>query len=308
MPPASYRMTVWKFFSNDRNPWKMAIWLHSSFLWSRGYENKHAGRPYSSFSPSIIVCATEWIFHQWCCDENIGREVICSWAKLSSGDFWRLCMWSTPSHVNCAFRPLAPMYSWWFGWPSTLDIRQRVCVWQVAQPLIYIPGFPLASFQKLLLPFPFAECCLLTEQILSISLSNISFLPPSPPSLSLSPSLPPSLTFMIHLSFYFLSIPSPSNLHSWFWGDIPRAEAEKWLLTNNNKSGTFLVRVSSSQKDSLSLSVRDGESVKHYRIRRFDDGSYYVATRITFRSLQVRTFKQKTCTTWFIYMVRLWCT
>ena len=75
--------------------------------------------------------------------------------------------------------------------------------------------------------------------------------------------------------------------YSWFWGDIPRSEAEKWLLTNNNKSGTFLVRMSSSQKDSLSLSVRDGESVKHYRIRRFDDGSYYVATRITFNSIPV---------------------
>ena len=83
---------------------------------------------------------------------------------------------------------------------------------------------------------------------------------------------------------------SPTHLHSWFWGDIPRAEAEKWLLTNNNKSGTFLVRVSSSQKDSLSLSVRDGESVKHYRIRRFDNGTYYVASRSTFNTLNVSHF------------------
>ena len=74
---------------------------------------------------------------------------------------------------------------------------------------------------------------------------------------------------------------------SWYWGDVPRPEAEKWLLNNDSKSGTFLVRMSSSQKDSLSLSVRDGESVKHYRIRRFDDGGYYVASRATFISLQV---------------------
>ena len=74
---------------------------------------------------------------------------------------------------------------------------------------------------------------------------------------------------------------------SWYWGDIPRAEAEKWLLTNNNRSGTFLVRTSSSQKDSLSLSIRDGENVKHYRIRRFDSGLFYIAPRISFQTLQV---------------------
>ena len=45
--------------------------------------------------------------------------------------------------------------------------------------------------------------------------------------------------------------------------------------------------MSSSQKDSLSLSVRDGESVKHYRIRRFDNGLYYVATRAAFSTLNV---------------------
>lgn len=72
----------------------------------------------------------------------------------------------------------------------------------------------------------------------------------------------------------------------WYWGDIPRAEAEKWLLTNNNRSGTFLVRTSSSQKDSLSLSIRDGENVKHYRIRRFDSGLFYIAPRISFQTLQ----------------------
>ena len=81
------------------------------------------------------------------------------------------------------------------------------------------------------------------------------------------------------------------SLHySWYWGDIPRAEAEKWLLTNNNRSGTFLVRTSSSQKDSLSLSVRDGENIKHYRIRRFDSGLFYIAPRISFQTLQVSVY------------------
>lgn len=52
-------------------------------------------------------------------------------------------------------------------------------------------------------------------------------------------------------------------------------------------NGTFLVRMSSSQKNSLSLSIRDGEGIKHYRIRKLDEGGYFIASRITFKTLQV---------------------
>ena len=75
--------------------------------------------------------------------------------------------------------------------------------------------------------------------------------------------------------------------YSWYFGDILRAEAEKWLLIASNPSGTFLVRTSSSQKNSLSLSLRDGDGIKHYRIRRLDDGCYYIASRCTFQTLKV---------------------
>ena len=69
---------------------------------------------------------------------------------------------------------------------------------------------------------------------------------------------------------------------------MSRAEAEKWLLIPGNHSGTFLVRTSST-KAGLSLSVRDGEGIKHYRIRRLDDdGGYFIASRAVFRTLQVR--------------------
>ena len=82
----------------------------------------------------------------------------------------------------------------------------------------------------------------------------------------------------------FISFPS---LYSWYFGDVARAEAEKWLLIAGNPSGTFLVRTSSSQKNSLSLSLRDGEGIKHYRIRRLDDGGYFIASRRTFQTLRV---------------------
>ena len=73
---------------------------------------------------------------------------------------------------------------------------------------------------------------------------------------------------------------------SWFCGDIHRSEAEKWLLRPENPNGAFLLRTSMTQKNSLSLSLRDVDTVKHYRIRRLDDGGYYIASRITFRTIQ----------------------
>ena len=58
-------------------------------------------------------------------------------------------------------------------------------------------------------------------------------------------------------------------------------------MSPGNPSGTFLIRVSSTQKNALSLSLRDGEGIKHYRIRRLDDGGFYIASRVTFKALNV---------------------
>ena len=77
-----------------------------------------------------------------------------------------------------------------------------------------------------------------------------------------------------------------SSFFSWFYGDISRSEAEKSLLRPENPNGAFLIRTSMTQKNSLSLSLRDVDTVKHYRIRRLDDGGYYIASRVTFRTIQ----------------------
>lgn len=34
------------------------------------------------------------------------------------------------------------------------------------------------------------------------------------------------------------------------------------------------------------FTVRDGDTVKHYRIRQLDDGGFFIARRTTFRTLQ----------------------
>jgi hypothetical protein len=72
----------------------------------------------------------------------------------------------------------------------------------------------------------------------------------------------------------------------WFFGDIKRAEAEKKLLMKGLPNGTFLIRKAESAPGNFSLSVRDGDSVKHYRVRKMDTGGYFITTRAQFASLQ----------------------
>nr|AAT67598.1 Src tyrosine kinase 3 [Suberites domuncula] len=72
----------------------------------------------------------------------------------------------------------------------------------------------------------------------------------------------------------------------WFFGKIKRADAEKKLLQTGNQTGTYLIRESESQPGNYSLSVRDGDSVKHYRIRKVDTGGFYIAPRCMCNSLE----------------------
>ena len=53
-----------------------------------------------------------------------------------------------------------------------------------------------------------------------------------------------------------------------------------------NDHGAYLIRDSESRRNDFSLSVRDGDTVKHYRIRQLDEGGFFIARRTTFRTLQ----------------------
>ena len=72
----------------------------------------------------------------------------------------------------------------------------------------------------------------------------------------------------------------------WYFGKIKRIEAEKKLLLTQNEHGAYLIRDSESRRNDYSLSVRDGDTVKHYRIRQLDEGGFFIARRTTFRTLQ----------------------
>ncbi|XP_074641064.1 tyrosine-protein kinase Src42A-like [Tubulanus polymorphus] len=75
----------------------------------------------------------------------------------------------------------------------------------------------------------------------------------------------------------------------WYFGKIKRIEAEKKLLLPENEHGAFLIRDSESRRNDFSLSVRDGDTVKHYRIRQLDEGGFFIARRVTFRTLSELT-------------------
>ncbi|KAK4004981.1 hypothetical protein OUZ56_006707 [Daphnia magna] len=77
-----------------------------------------------------------------------------------------------------------------------------------------------------------------------------------------------------------------SSARLWYFGKIKRIEAEKKLLLPDNEHGAFLVRDSESRRNDYSLSVRDGDTVKHYRIRQLDEGGFFISRRTAFRTLQ----------------------
>ena len=88
----------------------------------------------------------------------------------------------------------------------------------------------------------------------------------------------------VHIIYVFFFFLLPSG--SWYFGKIKRIEAEKKLLMPQNEHGAFLIRDSESRRNDFSLSVRDGDTVKHYRIRQLDEGGFFIARRTTFRTLQ----------------------
>ncbi|XP_051493797.1 tyrosine-protein kinase Fgr isoform X3 [Apus apus] len=77
----------------------------------------------------------------------------------------------------------------------------------------------------------------------------------------------------------------------WYFGKIGRKDAERQLLCHGNCRGAFLIRESETTKGAYSLSIRDwdeakGDHVKHYKIRKLDNGGYYITTRAQFDTVQ----------------------
>jgi fyn-related kinase len=72
----------------------------------------------------------------------------------------------------------------------------------------------------------------------------------------------------------FIAIAQSLESEAWFFGKITRGKAEKLLLNPMRKHGAFLIRESESEPGAYSLSMRDGDSVRHFRVQTLPDGAY----------------------------------
>ena len=57
-------------------------------------------------------------------------------------------------------------------------------------------------------------------------------------------------------------------------------------MMNFNQFGSYLIRDSETTPGDYSLSIRDHERVRHYRIKRLENGTFFVTRRITFDTIQ----------------------
>ena len=72
--------------------------------------------------------------------------------------------------------------------------------------------------------------------------------------------------------------------YRWYYGDISRTEAEKLLYGEGNRHGSFLIRDSETISGGHSLSIRDIDKVKHFKIRRKGE-AFFIVPYITFESI-----------------------
>ncbi|NXN80954.1 FRK kinase, partial [Bombycilla garrulus] len=98
-------------------------------------------------------------------------------------------------------------------------------------------------------------------------------------------SVCPGRKLMGYIPANYIAVENSIEAELWFFGATKRADAEEQLLHPENQEGTFLIRESESVKDGYSLSVFDGTSVKHYRIKKMDGRFYLIKTK-TFETVQ----------------------
>lgn len=72
----------------------------------------------------------------------------------------------------------------------------------------------------------------------------------------------------------FIACTSSLESYPWYFGKIARSKAEKLLMDSRCHHGSYLVRESESTKGQLSLSMRDGDTIRHYRVQDFENGTF----------------------------------
>ncbi|CAF4603011.1 unnamed protein product, partial [Rotaria sp. Silwood2] len=89
----------------------------------------------------------------------------------------------------------------------------------------------------------------------------------------------------------YISAINDLTAYEWYFAETNRRDAERFLEQPHNGKGTFLIRPSDTNQGQESLSVLDLNKdkhfhVKHYRIRRTNQGMYYISSKATFQTLK----------------------
>uniref|UniRef100_A0A4W4DWG1 Tyrosine-protein kinase n=2 Tax=Electrophorus TaxID=8004 RepID=A0A4W4DWG1_ELEEL len=101
------------------------------------------------------------------------------------------------------------------------------------------------------------------------------------------------------IPYNYLQVEESIDSKDFFFKSINRKDAERYLLAPANNPGAFLIRESETSTGCYSMSVRDlctdgTDVVKHYKIRRLEDGGFFISSRITFKTLDdLVTYYQK---------------
>lgn len=93
------------------------------------------------------------------------------------------------------------------------------------------------------------------------------------------------LCLSVSISVYNIDLTNFSLLLSWYFGDMHHSEADKLLLQPQNPNGAFLISTSSISQN-LVLSLRDNDTVKHYKIHQYGNYNYYINSTLKFHSIQ----------------------
>ncbi|KAG8131602.1 hypothetical protein E2320_009517 [Naja naja] len=98
-----------------------------------------------------------------------------------------------------------------------------------------------------------------------------------------------------YVPYNYLAKKETVETEPWFFGQISRSEAVLRLMSEKNKSGAFLVRISEKIGADFVLSVRDGNLTRHYKILRDSKGRFYMNGTRTFPDLLtlVTCYKEK---------------
>ncbi|XP_034297170.1 protein-tyrosine kinase 6 [Pantherophis guttatus] len=101
-----------------------------------------------------------------------------------------------------------------------------------------------------------------------------------------------------YVPYSYLAKKETVETEPWFFGQISRSEAVLRLMSEKNKSGAFLVRISEKIGADFVLSVRDGHLTRHYKILRNGEGRFYMNGTRTFPDLLtlVTCYKEKVLT------------